>query len=64
MTGPQPGLRVRDLAPEHATLLRRVHQLAADATRLRQTNHSADPNDTPSTQVLAQIAAIATGTAT
>ncbi|MGY5309147.1 hypothetical protein [Nocardia gipuzkoensis] len=58
MSGPQPGLRVRDIAPEHATLLRRVHQLAADATRLRQTNHTTDPNATPSTRVLDQIAAI------
>ncbi|MBF6339761.1 hypothetical protein IU450_28300 [Nocardia abscessus] len=58
MTGPRPGLRVRDIAPEYATLLRRVHQLAAEATRLRQTNDTADPNATPSTQVLAQIAAI------
>ncbi|WP_327097029.1 hypothetical protein OIE68_45420 [Nocardia vinacea] len=58
MTRPGSGTRSGEIPPEQAALLRRIHQLAADATRLRQTDHTADAGTPPTPQVLAQIAAI------
>ncbi|WP_433678318.1 hypothetical protein [Nocardia sp. CA-119907] len=58
MTTPGSGTRSGDIAPEQAALLARIHQLAANATRLRQTNHTTGPRTTPSTQLLERIAAI------
>ncbi|MFX0574665.1 hypothetical protein [Nocardia nepalensis] len=58
MTGPRPALRVRDLAADQAALLRRIHQLAAEGTRLRK-NMQATVTDTAArTEALAQIAAV------
>ncbi|MFF0528690.1 hypothetical protein ACFYT3_09885 [Nocardia amikacinitolerans] len=41
MSGPNTELRVRDLPPEHATLLREIHRFAAEGAGLRNTMHSA-----------------------
>ncbi|MGY1898392.1 hypothetical protein [Nocardia gipuzkoensis] len=58
MTRPRSATRSGDIAPEHATLLRHIHQLAADATRLRDTLHTTDTEATATTAVFEQIAAI------
>ncbi|MGY1960876.1 hypothetical protein [Nocardia gipuzkoensis] len=58
MTRPRSGTRSGDIPPEHATLLRHIHQLAADATRLHDTLHTTDTEATAPTAVFEQIAAI------
>ncbi|UGT70831.1 hypothetical protein LTT66_12040 [Nocardia gipuzkoensis] len=58
MTHPQPGIRSGDIPPEHATLLRRIHQLAADANELRATLLTTDTEAAATTAVFEQIAAV------
>ncbi|WP_280312017.1 MULTISPECIES: hypothetical protein [Nocardia] len=57
MTHPRPGIRSGDIPPEHAVLLRRIHQLAADATHLRDTLPTIDAEATATTALFEQIAA-------
>ncbi|MFI9410077.1 hypothetical protein [Nocardia gamkensis] len=58
MTHPQPGIRSGDIPPEHATPLRRIHQLAADANELRATLLTTDTEAAATTAVFEQIAAV------
>ncbi|MFF7941603.1 hypothetical protein ACFZC5_17970 [Nocardia gamkensis] len=58
MTRPRPGIRSGDIPPDHASLLRRIHQLAADATHLRDTLPAIGAEATATTAVFEQIAAI------
>ncbi|MER7450378.1 hypothetical protein ABTW96_08825 [Nocardia beijingensis] len=55
MTRPRTSTRSGDIPPDHAALLRRIHQLAADATHLRTTLHTADTEVTATTSVFEQI---------
>ncbi|WP_039804144.1 hypothetical protein [Nocardia araoensis] len=58
MTRPRTSTRSGDIPPDYADLLRRIHQLAADASRLRTTLHTADTEVTATTSVFEQMAAI------
>jgi hypothetical protein len=58
MTHPRPGTRSGDIPPDHATLLRRIHQLAADAIHLRGTLPAIGAEATATTAVFEEIAAI------
>lgn len=51
-------LRVRDLAADQAALLRQIHQLAAEGTRLQQNMQATVTDAAARTETLAQIAAV------
>jgi len=55
MTRPNPPIRVRDLPPDHATLLDRIHQLATDGARLRRAVRTAAPVADSSASLIAQL---------
>lgn len=59
VSGPTSPLRIRDIAPEQAALLRRIHQLAALGERLRQAIPQTTPGSAQGSQLLDHIAEVA-----
>ncbi|WP_433194551.1 hypothetical protein ACQP1G_38260 [Nocardia sp. CA-107356] len=58
MTGPPSPLRIRDIPPEQAALLRQIHQLAAVGERLRRALPETTPHTAEGSQLLDHIAEV------
>ncbi|MEV6338753.1 hypothetical protein AB0M12_29025 [Nocardia vinacea] len=58
MTGPTPPLRIRDIPPEQAALLRQIHHLAALGERLRQALPETTPRSAEGSHLLDHIAEV------
>ncbi|MFX0578782.1 hypothetical protein [Nocardia nepalensis] len=58
MTGPTPPLRIRDIPPEQAALLRQIHRLAAVGERLRQALPETSPDSAQGIELLDHIAEV------
>lgn len=58
MTGPTSPLRIRDIPPEQAVLLRQIHRLAALGERLRQALPQTTPRSAEGSQLLDRIAEV------
>ncbi|WP_327118985.1 hypothetical protein OHB12_12095 [Nocardia sp. NBC_01730] len=55
---PNPPLRIRDIPLEQAAVLRRIHQLAALGTRLRQAMQARTPGSADSTRKFGQVSEV------
>lgn len=58
MTAPRPHLRIADIAPEHAELLKRIHHLAGHGAQLRHTIRDTHSDFTQTTRMLSEPDAV------